>query len=318
MLLRRSLFVLLLICLGCSAQSVAPDTVRTIQRQVRAFYSLPPSVKISVGELKPSPFPSYDAVTITLDGGEKKQNFEFLLSKDGKTLIRMTKLDLTKDPYAETMKKIDMKDRPTRGAKDAKVVVVNYDDFQCPFCSRMHQTLFPQLMKEYGDRVLFIYKDFPLDEIHTWATHAAVDANCLAGQSNEAYWSFADYIHAHQDEISSLKGHEAQVSALDKLVLAQGQKSNLDQGRLQSCIKAQNDAAVKASVKEAEGLGVSATPTMYVNGEKVDGALTIEELRAIFDRALNDAGVPVSEHPKSAGTEKLSQPEPSHVLPAAK
>jgi protein-disulfide isomerase len=312
MLLRRSLFVLLLICLGCSAQSVAPDTVRAIQRQVRAFYSLPSSVKISVGELKPSPFPGYDAITITLDGGEKKQNFEFLLSKDGKTLIRMTKMDLTKDPYAETMKKIDVKDRPTRGAKDAKVVVVNYDDFQCPFCSRMHQALFPQLMKEYGDRVLFIYKDFPLEEIHPWATHAAVGANCLAAQNNEAYWDFADYIHAHQGEINNLKEHEAQVVALDKQVLAQGQKSSLDQERLQTCIKAQNEGAVKASIKEAEGVGVNATPTMYVNGEKVDGALTVEELRAIFDRALNDAGVPVPEHPKSAGVEKLSQPEQSH------
>ena len=95
----------------------------------------------------------------------------------------MTKLDLSKDPFAEIMKKIDVSGRPTRGNSQAKVVAVNYDDFECPFCSRMHQTLFPQLLKEYGDRVVFIYKDFPLAEIHPWATHAAVNANCLAAQN---------------------------------------------------------------------------------------------------------------------------------------
>jgi protein-disulfide isomerase len=93
-------------------------------------------VKILVGALKPSEFPNYDALTITFDGGDKKQAFDFLLSKDNKTLLRLTKLDLSQDPYAEVMKKIDIKGRPVRGNKDAKVVVVNYDDFECPALTR--------------------------------------------------------------------------------------------------------------------------------------------------------------------------------------
>ena len=229
------------------------DLIQQIERQVRATYSIPASVKITLGPLRPSDFPNYDALTITMEGGEKKQTYEFLLSKDGKTLVRMTKLDLTKDPYAEVMKKIDLSGRPTRGNKDAKVVVVNYDDFECPFCSRMHQTLFPELLKEYGDRVEFIYKDYPLTEIHPWATHAAVDANCLAAQNNDAYWDFADYIHANQREVNSEKGRDAQFAALDRLTLEQGQKHNLDQTKLQACVKAQNEDAIKASMHEGEG-----------------------------------------------------------------
>src|SRR5713101_6957200 len=240
-LLRRSFLVLLLICLGCAAQSAPPDTVKVIERQVRGYYSIPAGVKILVGSLKPSDFPNYDALTITMDSGDKKQNYDFLLSKDGKTLIRMTKLDLTKDPYAEVMKKIDVKGRPTRGNKDAKVVVISYDDFECPFCSRMHQTLFPEMLKEYGDRVLFIYKDFPLVEIHPWATHAAVDANCLAGQNNDAYWDFADYIHANQKDVDSEKGRDSQFAALDRIAVTQGEKHKVDVPKLQACIKAQND-----------------------------------------------------------------------------
>ncbi len=296
---RRSILALLLICLGCSAQSVNPDTSQRIERQVRAYYSVPASVKISIGALKPSEFPNYDALTISMQGEDKKRDYDFLLSRDGKTLIRMTKLDLSKDPYAAVMAKIDVNGRPTRGNKNAKVVVVDYDDFQCPFCSRMHQTLFPTLLQEYGDRVLFIYKDFPLAEIHPWAVHAAVNANCLSALSNDAYWDFADYIHANPSEVNAEKGTGAQFSALDHIAHLQGQKHSVDAAKLQSCIAAQNQDAVKASVHEGENLGVSATPTMFVNGQQIDGAVPIAELRAIFDRALQQAGEKPPAHPAS-------------------
>jgi protein-disulfide isomerase len=307
-ILRRSILVLVLVCLGCSAQSAPSDVAQRVERQVRAFYSIPAHVKIILGPIKPSEFPTYDALTITFDGGDKKQDYDFLLSKDRKTLIRLTKLDLSKDPYAEVMKKINVIGRPTRGKKDAKVVVVNFDDFQCPFCSRMHQTLFPELLKEYGDRVVFIYKDFPLSEIHGWATRAAVDANCLASQDNDAYWDFADYIHANQKDVNSEKGRDSQFAALDRIASTQGEKHKVDLPKLQACIKAQNDEPVKASVREGELIGVSATPTLFINGEQLDGALPITELRATLDRALEQAGVPVPAHPVASPSPIESQP----------
>ena len=309
-LLRRSILVLMLVCLGCSAQ-LAPtpsELTQKIERQVRFTYSIPASVKITIGPLRPSDFANYDALTITMEGGEKKQTYDFLLSKDGKTLARMTKLDLSKDPYVEAMKKIDLNGRPTRGNKDAKVVVVNFDDFQCPFCSRMHQTLFPELLKEYGDRVEFVYKDYPLTEIHPWATHAAVDANCLAAQNNDAYWDFADHIHASQREVNSEKWRDAQFAALDRFTFEQGQKHNLDQTKLQACVKAQNEDAIKASMHEAEGVGVSATPTLFVNGQEMDGALPVGEMRAALDRALEQAGVPLPSHPPTSPTSESRPP----------
>jgi protein-disulfide isomerase len=296
---QRAFFVLLLVCFGCSAQpapSAPADVVRLLERQVRSTYSVPPEVKVNVGPLRASEFPSYDALTITFDDSGKKKDYEFLLAKDRKTLLRLTRLDLTRDPYAEVMKKIDVSGRPTRGAKDAKVVAINYDDFQCPFCSRMHSALFPTLLKEYGDRVLFIYKDYPLDEIHPWAIHAAVNANCLTAQNVDAYWDFADYVHGNQKEINGEKGHDAQNTALDKLATLQVQKHNLDAAKLQACVKAQDDKAVRASQSEGDKIGVSATPAMFVNGQKVDGAVPIEDLRVVLDSALRDAGVAPPEH----------------------
>jgi protein-disulfide isomerase len=307
-LIRRSFLLLLVVCLGCVAQSASPDLARKIERQVRSYYKLPPEVHVRVGAPSPSAdFPNYESVIVTVDSGEKKQDLTFLVAKDRSTMMRLTKFDLSKDPFAETMSKIDTTGRPTRGAKASKVVVVNFDDLECPFCSRMHQTLFPEILKEYGDRVTFVYKDYPLVEIHPWATHAAVNANCLAAQSGDAYWDFADYIHANQHEVSSQKTPEARLAALDRLTLLQGQKHNLDVVKLQSCIKTQDESAVKASMKEGDAIGVEATPTLFIGGEKVDGAVPISDLRAALDRALKDADLPVPEHPAAAGAPPASK-----------
>ncbi|MFZ0731817.1 MAG: thioredoxin domain-containing protein [Candidatus Sulfotelmatobacter sp.] len=307
-LIRRSLFVLLLVCLGCVAQSAPPGVALKIEHQVRSFYNIPAEVKVVVGSITPnSDLPGFDTVSVNIDGGPgKKKDYNFLLSKDRNTLLRVTKFDLSKDPFTDLMSKIDVQGRPSRGAKSAKVVVVNYDDFECPFCARMHETLFPEILKEYGDRVEFIYKDYPLIEIHPWALHAAVDANCLAGQNVDAYWDFADYIHANKHDVDVEKTPAARFDAIDKMTMLQGQKHNLDVTKLQSCVKAQNEDAVRASMKEGDGLGVSATPTLFINGQKIDGAVPVSELRAALDSALKDAGVPVPEHAPASPTPAAS------------
>jgi protein-disulfide isomerase len=294
LLFRRALMATLLLCLGCAGQSGAPELNQRIERQVRSTFSLPPTVKVDIGARKPSAdFPGYDTLTVNLSQGERKVTQEFLISKDNQTMVRTTKMDLSKDPYAELMKKIDVSGRPVLGNPAAKVTIVNYDDFQCPFCSRMHEVLMTDIAKTYGDRVRIIYKDYPLTEIHPWAVHAAVNANCLATQNADAYWDFANYAHANQKEITGAnRPLPEQMAALDRATTEIAQKRNLQLVPLQSCMKAQQDTKVKASMEEANGLGVSATPTMFVNGEKIDGAMPPDDVHAVIDRALRDVNQP--------------------------
>src|SRR5258708_34228403 len=123
MMLRRAFLVLLVICLGCSAQSPPSppsDINRVVEREVRAHYSLPPDVKVILGPLRSSEFANYDALTVTFASPNKKQDFEFLLSRDHKTLGRLTKLALTSDPYAAIRTSVAVSGRPERGNKDAK------------------------------------------------------------------------------------------------------------------------------------------------------------------------------------------------------
>jgi protein-disulfide isomerase len=297
-LIRRSLLILLLICLGCSAQSVPPDLAHKIEHHVRAYYSVPAEIKVTVGNIVPSSeLPGYDSVSVLIDSGPRQKDFKFLISKDRLTMLRVAQFDLTKDAFAELMGKIDIIGRPIRGDKTAKVVVVNFDDFECPFCSRMHETFFPEILREYGDRVAFVYKDFPLTEMHPWALHAAVDANCLAVQSGDAYWDFADFMHANKGAVDGEKTADARYTAIDRMAMLQAQKHPVDLAKLQACMKAQNEDGVRASIKEAQDLGIDATPTVYVNGQKISGLVSADAIRETLDEALREVGVPAPAHP---------------------
>lgn len=241
----------------------------------------------------------YDKIPVTLSRNGHQSTHDFLISADNKTIIEWEKLDISKD----LMQSIEVNGRPERGNKDAKVTIVNYDDFECPFCSRMHQLLFPDLIKTYGNQVKIIYKDYPLTTIHPWAMHAAVDANCLAAQSNDAYWEFADYTHANQKTINGEKRDiTEEYSRLDQLTSDIGKKYNLDAAKVDECVKKQDTTAVKASMAEGDKLGVEATPTMFVNGERLEGAKSEAEVRSVIDRALKDAGLtpPPAPQPSAA------------------
>jgi protein-disulfide isomerase len=292
---RLAIVSLLLCAIGCAqsnVQTLPPDVAERVQRQVRAYFNIPPDVEVKVGAPTASEFPNYELLPVSMSRAGKTQHAEFLLSKDGKTLIRFTKIDLTKDLYAETMGKINMADRPVRGNPDAKVTIVNYDDFECPFCARMHTTLMSQILPQYGDKVKIVYKDYPLLQIHPWAEHAANDANCLAKESSTAYWQLADYLHANQRAISGQQQNvQASDSELDRLTLDFGKKNSANMDRLQACVKTQSDALVKASMSEGDNIGVNATPTLFVNGERLEGALDAEEVRAALNRELLAAGV---------------------------
>jgi protein-disulfide isomerase len=277
--------------IACSAQSssapapLPPELAHRIELEVRSRYQVPAAVNVMIGTPTASELNGFDNVAVTLSGGTHSSTHDFLISKDHKTLAHLEKMDLTED----LMSKIDIKGRPSRGNPNAKVTIVNFDDFECPFCSRMHSTLFPGLLKAYGDKVRVIYKDYPLVEIHPWAMHAAIDGNCLAAQNNDAYWEFADYVHGNQQAFPGRNPGEANAK-LDATTLEEGTKFKLDQSKLDACVKKQDDSGVRASMAEGDKLAVDSTPTLFVNGERMSGAIPEADMRQILDRALVAAG----------------------------
>jgi protein-disulfide isomerase len=280
----------------------APDATlaQRIEENIRAHFNVPPTVNINVGPRQPSEIPGYDAVQVVLSNASHKTPYTFYVSKDGNTMAQMNKMDISQNP-------LDVSGRPMKGNKDAKVTVIVYDDFQCPFCARGYQTLFKEIMPQYQDRIRIVYKDFPLYEIHPWAVHAAVNANCLFAQSNDAYWDFADYVHTNRDSIQQQGPLSTQFAALDKTAMDSAKKFNLDPEKVQACVKAQDDTAVMASERYGDkALGIDATPTIFVNGMKLDGAVPAEDMRQTLNAALREAGVPVPPNTDAASVDKKS------------
>jgi protein-disulfide isomerase len=306
--LKRSLFLLLLLSLGCSAQTstsgsgLSPDAEARIKRLVRNHKHLKEEVTITLGPRKPSQFAGYDELTITMSLGKQSLVEEYYITKDGEKLLQITEL---KDPMAS----INTSGRPVRGGNNAKVTMVVYDDFQCPYCRMYYQTLFGTVMKDYGDKVKVVYKDFPLETIHPWAAHAAIDSECLASQNPAAYWDFSDYVHANQQAITSAGGPAERAAALDKLTLDLGQKYKLNDTQLQACVNKQDRTQLDASIKEGDQMDFEGTPAIFVNGQKLEGAIPANVMRKVLDAALTQAGVAPPVHPTtSADTAAGQQP----------
>jgi len=128
----------------------ANELNRRIERQVRAYAEAPPDAKVTLGVRSPSSFSNYDNLPVTIDQSGTNKTFNFLIAKDGSKLLYVREFDLTEDPYAKAMSKIDRRGRPVRGAQDAKVTIVIYDDFECPFCARFYVTVMNEVMTKYA------------------------------------------------------------------------------------------------------------------------------------------------------------------------
>ena len=333
--LATSLFANVLVTLtlataGCHAQApsatgaqLTPAEQHRVEVLLRSKANLPPQSSVHLGPRQPSDIPGFDTISVSFSAeGKDSKPANFLLSKDGKTLAQFSKYDLSADP--RTL--ISDDGRPSRGGPaSAPVIIVGFDDLECPYCARLHESIFPALTQRYGDKVHIVYKDFPIDQ-HPWAMRAAVDVNCLAAQSPTGYWNLVDYIHAHASEIGedpkdpkADKTLDRANQQLDKLTKDQGQFQKADMPKLEACLTKQDTAAIEASRKVGESLNIDSTPTLFINGEKLEGAVDVGFLFGQIDEALRAEGVqppPPYVNPMPPGT-PLSTAKPD-TKPTAK
>ncbi|MBY0494800.1 MAG: thioredoxin domain-containing protein [Cyanobacteria bacterium] len=162
-------------------------------------------------------------------------------------------------------------DDPVRGNASAPVTIVEFSDYQCPFCARVNPTL-AKVRETYGDRVRIVFKDFPLPN-HPQAPKAAEAARCAGDQSK--YWEMHDAMFANQRAL--------EVPALKQTARAIG----LDGASFDQCLDAGKWApAVREARELGEKMGVNSTPTLYVNGRAVIGAMPFENFKSIIDEEL--------------------------------
>jgi protein-disulfide isomerase len=288
---------------------VVPALERKIEIMIRAELGVPPQYEVAIGPRQKSDLNGYDTIAVTFSlpsQPQKKQMVDFLLSKDASTLARLSKWDIGPDPAAM----LPTSGRPVRGNPDAKVTIVNFDDLECPYCAQMNAEFFPATLDHYKGLVKFVYLDYPLVEIHPWAMHAAVNANCLAAQNATAYWNYVDYLHTHGQDVSGPENNLTKSTAmLDKLASQEGTREQLDTAKLDACVAKQDDSKIVAEMRAGDKAGVNATPTFFVSGERWAGQLEEHQLWIMIDRALTEQGIaPPAPASPAAGTQASPAP----------
>ncbi len=160
---------------------------------------------------------------------------------------------------------------PKAGPDSAKVKIVEYSDFQCPFCGRVVQTI-KQIKEEYGDQVQITFRNYPLS-FHQYAQKAAEAAECANVQGK--FWEMHDMMFSHQNALRTddLKSYAKQLG--------------LDQAKFDSCLdNGEMKAEVERDFQDGTRAGVQGTPAFIINGELVSGALPFEKFKEVIDRVL--------------------------------
>lgn len=270
---RFAILALLIIAFAaapCFAQSSAPapapaneaPLLKSTEAFLRNLFAWGPQFDVKLGPLAPSASPDFYTVPVRVTYTGQTDEDTVYVSKDGKSLLRGDMFDTTADPFAADRAKIHLDGNPSKGPADARVTVVEYSDFQCPHCRELYVNL-KTIEPEYP-QVRFVFKDFPITQIHPWAETAAIGARCAFMQSPDAFWTMHNSIFDNQDVISAENVYE-------KLVDYASQ-AGLDADSFKACLA--SDAAkkaVEANRDEGIALGVNSTPTVYVNGRPAIG-----------------------------------------------
>jgi protein-disulfide isomerase len=168
----------------------------------------------------------------------------------------------------------DLAGTPARGAADAKVTIVEFSDFHCPFCKRVQPTL-DQLLTKYPSQVRLVYKHMPLDNLHPQARRAAEASWC--SQQQGKFWQYHDLLYEGGPD-----GSDATLSAL-------AERAGIDVTAFQQCLSAGKAAeAVQQHVAEGAKLGVSGTPGFFVNGRFLSGAVPLEAFVQVIEEELGN------------------------------
>jgi protein-disulfide isomerase len=162
---------------------------------------------------------------------------------------------------------------PSIGSANAPITIVEFSDFQCPFCQRAAPTL-KQIRDKYGDKVRIVWKDYPLTQIHPQAFKAAEAARCADEQGK--FWEFHDHLFANQQALQpdNLKQYAADMK--------------LDAAKFNACLDTSKYAErVRDGVAAGTRLGVNSTPTTYINGRFLEGAQPYEVFTSVIDEELS-------------------------------
>lgn len=268
------------------APTAHPDTAAEarLKSALQKRLLVPNQADLSLGPVTPGPLKGLFHRTVTISNGQG-QKFEIELFSDGSNdkgiLAQRYALFDMADPWEHAdLKALHLNDRAALGPAGAPIQIVEFADFECPFCARAFGEIETLVNTTYKGKVRLIWKNFPLN-VHPWAEQAAIAAECARQQNPDAFWKFAGNFYHDQSDITpqNLREH------IDNYASATG----LDGKALNACVLGNAaEARVTEDRKDAEAIHINSTPTFLINGVPVVGLPSSNVFDFVITSQLHD------------------------------
>jgi protein-disulfide isomerase len=293
--MHRTLFAALLLCGIAVAQTQADRPPKPVAKPVAAAaaaggatalpteetvnaflfqtFGYDPTITWKVSEIRPSEVPGLADVTVVITNSQGANTNKLLVSADGKHAIAGDILPFGAKPYEDARVKLEKGvNGPSKGPVKTAVTIVEFSDMQCPHCAKAAPAV-EQLLAQVPE-AHFVFQNFPLP-MHDWAEKAAEYVDCVGRASNDAVWKFVEKTFDEQANITESNADEK----LKAIATASG--ANADE--IAACaVKPDTKARIEASLALGRSVGVTGTPTLFINGRNASGA-SVEVQKKIAD-----------------------------------
>jgi len=247
------------------------DTVNSFLFQMKGFE---PTISWKVTDIRPSEIAGLAEVSIIMTGPQGSSPTKLLVSADGKYAISGDIFPFGAKPFEDARAKLEKGvTGPSKGPAKAPVTIVEFSDMQCPHCQKAAPAIEQLLGQE--PEVRFVFQNFPLPA-HDWADKAAGYVDCVGRSSNDAVWKFIQKAFDEQTNITTANVDEK----LKAIATASGVNGDETAG---CAVKPDTKARVEASVALGKAVGVTGTPTLFIEGRSVPGGAPVDVLKKIVD-----------------------------------
>jgi protein-disulfide isomerase len=253
----------------------------TVNAFLRETFAYNPGLSWKISEIKPSQAEGLAEVTVVLTTPQGLQTNQFYVTADGNHAIAGQIIPFGAHPYAAAQRKLEKEaDGFSRGPADAAVTIFEFSDLQCPHCKEAQPIIEKLLSEEKNVRLVF--QNYPLAS-HDWAEKGAEYADCVGRASNSSFWKFLQGVYDAQSDITA-------GNADDKLKELAGAAGVNDDEIAECAAKPGTLGRVERSVELGNSLGVSGTPTLFINGRNIPnlGSLGYDVLKQLVDFAAKD------------------------------
>ncbi|MFZ0680295.1 thioredoxin domain-containing protein [Candidatus Binatus sp.] len=268
------------------AAPIATDPAKdaALKDYLQKHFKIPSPDLIKLGPAFRTPIEGLFArqLIVSNEQGQNVSTSLFFDKNETKAIIGQY-IDTSREPWGRTnMSGVSLDDRPTQGPANAPVTIVEFADFECPFCAHAFSVIETLVNTTYKGKVKVIFKAYPLN-VHPWAMKAAEAAECARMQNPDAFWDFARYFYTNQGSIDA-KNIQDNVDKLAKT-------EKLDAPSLKACMEsAQTEASIKQDQTDGNSIHVSSTPTFFVNGIPVVGLPDGKIMDYVIESELSGKG----------------------------